>query len=140
MRFHGGRHTFEGTFSRSDKKRVVGSIPGSTDARCWTNQIAAATLSTGSQFATDKRFRWQRLADSREVARPWDSGDTLATTAPTAATFFPASTQTDHTNCNAYLPPCVKKNIPVVFYARGGFCVQFRDRPLSTIVSSARWV
>ena len=105
-RFRVVRHTFVGTFSRSGGRLAVGSIPESTDAPCSAHRTAAAMLSTGSPFATDRRFRWRRLADSREADRPSDCADTLATTARTAATFSPASAQTDRTNRNAYPPPC----------------------------------
>jgi hypothetical protein len=106
MRSRVVRHTFVDTFSRSDERLAVGSILESSDAPCLANRTAAATLSTDSPFATDRRFRWRRLADSREADRPSDCADTLATTARTAATFSPASAQTDRTNRNAYPPPC----------------------------------
>jgi hypothetical protein len=64
-----------------------------------------ATPSTGSPYATDRRFRWRPPADSRGAARPSDYADTWAATAPTVATFSPASAQTDRTKCIAYPPP-----------------------------------
>ena len=105
IRFRVARHTSANISSRTGRRRAVGSILESSDAPCLANRIAAATLSTGSLFATDRRFRWRRLADSHEADRPSDCADTLATTARTAATFSPASAQTDRTNCIAYPPP-----------------------------------
>ena len=104
-RYRGGRHTFEDISSRSDGRCGGRSIPGSIDAPYLVNRTAAAKPSTGSLFATDRRSRWQRPADSREAARPSDCADTWAATAPTAATFSPASAQTDQTNRDAYPPP-----------------------------------
>ena len=106
MRFRVVRHTFADTFSRSGGRLAVDSIPESTDAPCSAHRTAAATLSTGSPFATDKRFRWQRRADSREADRPSDCADTLAAAVQAVATFSPASAQTDRTNRDAYPPPC----------------------------------
>ena len=122
MRFRVVRHTFVGTFSRSGGRLAVGSIPESTDAPCSAHRTAAAMLSTGGPFATDRRFRWQRLADSREADHPSDCADTLAAAAQTAATFSPASAQTDRTNRNAYPPPCkeqvtsISRSTPVVAF------------------------
>ena len=106
IRFRVARHTSANIFSRNGRRRAVGSILESTDAPCLANRTAAATLSTGSRFVTDRGFHWRRLADSHEVARPSDCADTLATTALTVATFSPASAQTDRTNRDAYPPPC----------------------------------
>jgi hypothetical protein len=105
-RFRVAHHTFVDISSRSGGRRVVDSIPESSDAPCWTNRTEAATLSTGSPCATDKRFRWRRPADLLGAAHPSDCADTWATTALTAATFSPASAQTDRTNRDAYPPPC----------------------------------
>ena len=99
-------HTFAGIVSRSDGTPGVGSIPESTDAPYWRNRTAAATPSTGSPYATDRRFRWRRPADLLGDDRPSDYADTWATAVPTAATFFLASAQTDRTNCIACSPPC----------------------------------
>jgi len=98
-------HTFADIFSRSDEISGVGSIPESTDAPCWASRTVAAMPSTGSPYATDRRFRWQRPADLLGADLPSDCADTWATTAPTVATFSPASAQTDRTNCIAYPPP-----------------------------------
>lgn len=98
-------HTFADMFSRSDEISGVGSILGSTDAPCWTSRTVAAMPSTGSRYATDRRFRWQRPADLLGADLPSDCADTWATTAPAVATFSPASAQTDRTNCIAYPPP-----------------------------------
>jgi hypothetical protein len=106
MRFRVARHTSANIFSRSGERLAVDSILESSDAPCLANRTVGATPSTDSLFATDRRFHWRRLADSREAARPSDCADTLATTARTAATFSPASAQTDRTNRNAYPPPC----------------------------------
>lgn len=110
------RHTFAGIASRSDERCVVGSIPESTDARCWTSRTAAATLSTGSRCATGRRFHQRHRADLPEDDRPSDYVDTWATAAPTAATFSPASAQTDHSNRNAFLPPCEEKKHPCLLF------------------------
>ena len=109
MRFRVARHTSANIFSRSGRRLAVGPILESSDAPCLANRTAAATLSTGSPFATDRRFRWRRLADSREADRPSDCADTLATTALAAATFSPASAQTGRTNRDAYPPPCIEQ-------------------------------
>lgn len=106
IRFRVARHTFADIFSRSGRRRAVGSILGSIDARYLANRTAAAMPSTGSRFAIDRKSRSRRLADSHEAARPSDYADTWATTALDAATFSPASAQTDHTSRNAYPPPC----------------------------------
>ena len=98
-------HTFAGIVSRSDETPGVGSIPESTDVPCWMNRTAAATPSTGSPYATGRRFHWRRHVDLPGGDRPSDCADTWATTAPTVATFSPASAQTDRTNCIAYQPP-----------------------------------
>jgi len=50
-------HTFADIFSRSDEISGVGSIPESTDAPCWASRTVAAMPSTGSPYATDRRFR-----------------------------------------------------------------------------------
>jgi hypothetical protein len=65
----------------------------------------AAMPSTGSPYATDRRSRWRRPANLLGADLPSDYADTWATTAPTVATFSPASAQTDRTNCIAYPPP-----------------------------------
>jgi len=98
-------HTFAGIVSKSDGTPGVGSILESTDAPCWMNRTAAATPSTDSPCATDRRFHWRRPADSLGGDRPFDCADTWATAAPTVATFSPASAQTDRANCIAYQPP-----------------------------------
>ncbi len=98
-------HTFAGIVSKSDGTPGVGSIPESTDAPCWRNRTAAATPSTDSPYATDRRFHWRCPADSLGGDRPFDCADTWVTAAPTVATFSPASAQTDRTNCIAYQPP-----------------------------------
>ena len=98
-------HTFAGIVSRSDGRPGVGSIPESTDAPCWMNRTAAATPSTGSPYATGRRFHWRRPVDLLEGDRPSDYTDTWATAAPIVATFSPASAQTDRTNRNACSPP-----------------------------------
>lgn len=99
-------HTFAGIVSRGDERLGVGSIPESTDAPCWMNRTAAATPSTGSPSATGRRFHWRRPVDLPGGDRLSDYADTWATAVPTAATFSPASAQTDHTNRNACSPPC----------------------------------
>jgi hypothetical protein len=99
-------HTFAGTVSRSDGRPGVGSIPESTDGPCWRNRTAAATPSTGSPCATDRRFHRRRPANLLGGDRPSDYADTWATAALIVATFSPASAQTDRTNRNAYSPPC----------------------------------
>jgi hypothetical protein len=104
-RFRVSRHTFAGIASRSDGTPGVGSIPESTDAPCWMNRTAAAMPSTGSPYATGRRFHWRRPVDLPAGDRPSDCADTWATTAPIVATFSPASAQTDRTNCIAYQPP-----------------------------------
>jgi hypothetical protein len=106
IRFRVARHTSVNIFSRSGRRLAAGPIPESTDAPYLANRTAAAKLSTGNRFARDRRFRWRRLADSREAYRPSDCADTWATMAPTAATFSPVSAQTDRTNRDAYPPPC----------------------------------
>jgi hypothetical protein len=98
-------HTFADMFSRSDEIPDVDSIPESTGVPCWARRTVAAMPSTGSPYATDRRFRWRRPADLLGAAPPSDCADTWATTAPTVATFSPASAQTDRTNCIAYPPP-----------------------------------
>jgi hypothetical protein len=57
------RHTFADIFSRSDGRPGGGSIPESTDVPCWTSRTGAATPSTGSPCATERRFPWRRPAD-----------------------------------------------------------------------------
>jgi hypothetical protein len=69
------------------------------------NRTAAATPSIGSLYATGRRFHWRCPVDLPGGDRPSDYADTWATTAPTVATFSPASAQTDRTNCIAYQPP-----------------------------------
>ena len=91
MRFRVARHTFADISSRSDGRCAGGSILGSSDAPCWMSRTAAATPSIGSPCATDRRFHWRRLADSREADRPSDCADTWATAAPIDATFSLAS-------------------------------------------------
>ena len=105
-RCRGESHTFSDTSSRSDGRRVVGSIPESTDGPYLVNRTVAARLSTGSPFAADKRYRLQRLADSHEAVRPSDCAHTSAATPRIAATFSRAFAQTDQTNRDAYAPPC----------------------------------
>jgi len=105
-RYRGASHTLLDTSSRSDGRRVVGSIPESSDGPYLVSQTAAARLSTGSPFATDKRYRWQRPADSHAAVRPSDCAHTWATTPRSVATFSRAFAQNDQTNCNAYKPPC----------------------------------
>jgi len=106
MQFRVVRHTFADTSSRSGGILAVGSILENIDAPCLAHRTAAATLSTGSPFATDRRYRWQRLADLHEADRPSDCADTWAAAVRIAATSSPASAQTDRTNRNAYPPPC----------------------------------
>jgi hypothetical protein len=105
-RFHVGRRRFAGTFSRSGERRDAGPIPGNTDVRCLANRTAAATLSTGSRCATDRRCRWRLAGDSLAAFRPWDCTDTWAVTARIVATFSRASAKNDYTNRNTYPPPC----------------------------------
>ena len=124
MRFRVARHTFGDIFSRSDGRRAVGSILGSSDAPCWMNRTAAATPSTGSPCATNRRFRWRRLEDLLGGDRPSDCADTWVTAAPIFATFSPASAQTDRTNRNACLPPCEEQrtSIPTSSTHRVSLC------------------
>jgi hypothetical protein len=98
-------HTLADMFSKSDEILGVGSIPESTDGLCWASRTVAAMPSTGSPYAADRRFRWRRPAGLPGADRPSDCADTWATTAPTVATFSPASAQTDRSNCIAYPPP-----------------------------------
>lgn len=74
-RFHVWRRRFAGTFSRSGERHDDGPIPGSTDVRCLANRTAAATLSTGSRCATDRRCRWRLAGDSLAAVRPSDCVD-----------------------------------------------------------------
>ena len=124
MRFRVARHTFGDIFSRSDGRRAVGSILGSSDAPCWMNRTAAATPSTGSPCATNRRFRWRRLEDLLGGDRPSDCADTWVKAAPIFATFSPASAQTDRTNRNACLPPCEEQrtSIPTSSTHRVSLC------------------
>src|ERR1700722_19641607 len=66
-RCRGASHRSSDTSSRSDGSRVVVPIPESTDGPYLVNRTAAASLSTGSQSAADKKFRWQPPADSHEA-------------------------------------------------------------------------
>jgi hypothetical protein len=65
-------HTFADISSRSDEIPDLGSTPESTDAPCWASRTVAAMPSTGSPYATDRRFRWQRPADLLGADRPSD--------------------------------------------------------------------
>jgi len=106
MRFRAVHHRFADTSSRSDERHDVGSIPGSTDARCLRNRTAAARLSTGSRCATNRRYRWRLAGDSLAAVHPSDCVDTWAATARTVATSSQASAKNDYTNRNTYPPPC----------------------------------
>ena len=106
MRSRVAHHTFADIFSRSVERRVVGSIPESTDARCLTPRTAAATLSIDNRCATNRRCRWRRVGDWLAAARPLDCADTWVTTARIVPTFSQASAQNDYTNQSAYPPPC----------------------------------
>ena len=113
MRFRVVRHTFGDISSRSAGRRAVGSIPGSSDAPCWMNRTAAATPSTGSLYATGRRFHWRCPVDLPGGDRPSDYADTWARVAPIVATFSPASAQTNRTNRNACLPPCEEQRTSI---------------------------
>ena len=97
---------FAGISSRNAERRAACSTLESTDAPCWTNQTEAAAPSTGNLYAAGKRYRRPLHANSHADDLPWGCDDTWATATLTAATFSPAFARTDHSNRDAYTPPC----------------------------------